>query len=119
MTQALNNRDCSGWFADWDGRFFEDGGLEALRARCGEWAALPDVPEGARMGPPIVRPREVLCVGLNYSDPAEESGMKPPEEPVLFCKTSNTAVGPFDDVSTIIRPMCTPRYRRRRATCPR
>lgn len=91
-------RDCSGWFADWDGRFFEDGGLEALRARSGEWAALPDVPEGARMGPPIVRPWKVLCVGPNYSDHAEESGMKPPEEPVLFCQTGNTVVGPLDDV---------------------
>lgn len=71
------------------------------------------------MGPPAARPWKVLCVGLNYSDHAEESGMKPPEEPVLFCKTSNTVVGPFDDVFTTIRPMSTPEYRCRRATCPR
>lgn len=91
-------KDCSGWFADWNEAFFASGGPGALRKRESDWASLPDIPEGVRLGAPIARPWKVLCVGLNYSDHAKESGMEPPAEPVLFSKTSNTVVGPYDDV---------------------
>ena len=39
-----------------------------------------------------------MCIGLNYSDHAEESGMEPPSEPVIFQKVSNAVIGPYDDV---------------------
>lgn len=51
-----------------------------------------------RMGSPIARPHQVLCIGLNYADHAAESGMAIPEEPIVFNKAPNTVVGPFDDV---------------------
>jgi 2,4-diketo-3-deoxy-L-fuconate hydrolase len=40
----------------------------------------------------------VICIGLNYSDHAAESGMPIPDEPIVFLKAGNTVVGPYDDV---------------------
>lgn len=51
-----------------------------------------------RIGSPIARPHQILCVGLNYSDHAAESGMALPEEPILFTKAPNSLSGPFDPV---------------------
>lgn len=51
-----------------------------------------------RIGPPITRPHQIVCVGLNYREHAVESGMPIPEEPILFTKAPNTLVGPDDDV---------------------
>jgi len=53
---------------------------------------------GERIGAPIARPHQILCIGLNYSDHAAESGMPVPDEPILFTKSPNTLVGPNDDV---------------------
>ena len=57
-------------------------------------------PDGvsARVGAPIARPHQILCIGLNYSDHAAESGMPVPDEPILFTKSPNTLVGPNYDV---------------------
>ncbi|MCX6422638.1 MAG: fumarylacetoacetate hydrolase family protein [Actinobacteria bacterium] len=52
----------------------------------------------ARIGAPIARPHQVLCIGLNFSDHAAETGMTIPEEPIVFNKAPNTVVGPNDDV---------------------
>lgn len=54
--------------------------------------------EGVRLGPPIPRPHQILCIGLNFSDHARESGMQPPEEPIIFNKAPNTLVGPDDAI---------------------
>lgn len=59
---------------------------------------LPTVPSHARIGACIPRPGTFLCIGLNYSDHADEAGMAAPDEPILFMKASNTCVGPRDDV---------------------
>lgn len=53
---------------------------------------------GQRIGAPIPRPHQILCIGLNYSDHAAETGQAVPEEPILFTKSPNTLVGPYDDV---------------------
>lgn len=53
---------------------------------------------GERIGSPITRPHQILCIGLNYADHAAESGMAIPEEPIVFNKAPNTLVGPNDDV---------------------
>ena len=91
-------KDCSAWYSDWNGAFFESGGIAALSGRTSKFNSLPDVPAGVRVGAPVARPWKVICVGLNYSDHAAESGMPVPAEPILFSKTSNTVVGPHDDV---------------------
>ncbi|MEM2047073.1 MAG: fumarylacetoacetate hydrolase family protein [Candidatus Jordarchaeales archaeon] len=47
---------------------------------------------------PIPRPGKIICLGLNYSDHAEEAGLKPPDEPVLFSKPATAVVGHDDPV---------------------
>jgi 2-keto-4-pentenoate hydratase/2-oxohepta-3-ene-1,7-dioic acid hydratase in catechol pathway len=53
---------------------------------------------GERIGAPIARPHQILCIGLNYSDHAAETGAAVPDEPILFTKSPNTLIGPNDDV---------------------
>jgi 2,4-didehydro-3-deoxy-L-rhamnonate hydrolase len=92
-------KDCSAHFQDWNREFFQSGGLKKLESLItSEGASLPDVPEEARWGASVARPGMIMCIGLNYSDHAKESGMEPPSEPVLFMKASNTLAGPFDEV---------------------
>ncbi|MDI5935317.1 fumarylacetoacetate hydrolase family protein [Halomonas kalidii] len=61
-------------------------------------ASLPIVDDTQRLGPCVSGSGKYLCVGLNYSDHAEESGMTPPPEPILFMKATSAIVGPDDDV---------------------
>jgi 2-keto-4-pentenoate hydratase/2-oxohepta-3-ene-1,7-dioic acid hydratase in catechol pathway len=73
--------------------------IDGLRDRLAgvDLAALPAVAtEGARIGAPIAQPRNIYCIGLNYSDHAEEAGMPIPKEPILFNKSSGTFCGPND-----------------------
>lgn len=91
--------DCSSLTGDYDAEFFNGGGLARLEQALQAGAEqLPKVPPEARWGAPIARPGKVVCVGLNYSDHAQESGMEIPSEPLLFMKGSNTVVGPYDDL---------------------
>jgi len=41
---------------------------------------------------------KIICIGLNYSDHAAESGMDASEEPVIFFKATSLIIGPNDDV---------------------
>ena len=92
-------KDCSAHFADWNREFFNNNGLEKLKSLVNdEGGNLPDVPDGIRYGSCVARPGTLMCIGLNYSDHAEESGMEPPPEPVIFQKVSNAVIGPYDDV---------------------
>jgi 2-keto-4-pentenoate hydratase/2-oxohepta-3-ene-1,7-dioic acid hydratase in catechol pathway len=91
--------DVSGFDEDYDELFFGGDGLERLA----DWVemnhdSVPRVPPLARLGPPIVRPSKIICIGLNYSDHAKESGMKVPDEPVIFFKATSALSGPNDDV---------------------
>ena len=89
--------DCSGFFEDWNRDFFINDGLQALQDLLKD-QDLNVVPESERWANPIARPGIIICVGLNYSDHAEESGMDLPGEPVLFMKAANTINGPYDRV---------------------
>lgn len=91
--------DVSGVVQDYDTRFLGEGGLEKLQ----EWVAenqagLPVVDPDTRLGPPVAHPGKIICVGLNYSDHAKESGQEPPAEPVLFTKAVTALNGPNDPV---------------------
>lgn len=99
MTDAEERLDLSSHFTDWDSRFFGGDGLDALaEVLRAEGERLPRVAANVRVGAPVARPGKVVCVGLNYSDHAAESGMPIPTEPILFMKAANTVVGPYDDV---------------------
>ena len=84
--------------SDIDGAFLSSDGIAAARAALAA-GTLPEVDvTGQRVGAPIARPGKIVCIGLNYSDHAAETGAKLPAEPVIFMKDSSTMVGPFDNV---------------------
>jgi 2-keto-4-pentenoate hydratase/2-oxohepta-3-ene-1,7-dioic acid hydratase in catechol pathway len=62
-------------------------------------AALPRVDGRPRLGPCVAGVGKFVCVGLNYSDHAAESGMAVPKEPIVFMKATSAIVGPNDDVA--------------------
>lgn len=92
--------DVSDLVSDFDESFFGRGGLEALRGPVADRIASNAVTAfaGERVGAPIARPHQILCIGLNYSDHAAETGQAVPAEPILFTKSPNTLIGPNDDV---------------------
>jgi 2,4-diketo-3-deoxy-L-fuconate hydrolase len=92
--------DLSDVVDDLDERFFGSGGIERVRPVVAERAAAGQVSRfaGERVGAPIARPHQILCIGLNYRDHAAETGQEVPAEPILFTKPPNTLVGPYDDV---------------------
>ncbi len=54
--------------------------------------------ENSRIGTPMSQPRNILCIGLNYSDHAAEAGMPIPAEPILFNKSSGAFCAPNDPI---------------------
>jgi 2-keto-4-pentenoate hydratase/2-oxohepta-3-ene-1,7-dioic acid hydratase in catechol pathway len=92
--------DLSDVVRDFDEEFFGDGGIDRIRPVVAERAAAGEVSTftGERIGAPIARPHQILCIGLNYRDHAAETGQAVPDEPILFTKSPNTLVGPDDDV---------------------
>ncbi|MEM8823878.1 MAG: fumarylacetoacetate hydrolase family protein [Pseudomonadota bacterium] len=60
--------------------------------------ALPKVEHAARLGPCVGGIGKFLCIGLNYSDHAAETGAAIPEHPILFHKATSAVIGPNDDV---------------------
>ena len=92
--------DVSDEVADYDEAFFGSGGLARLADVVASRVASGEVEPlgGQRIGAPIARPHQILCIGLNYSDHAAETGQRVPAEPILFTKSPNTLIGPNDDV---------------------
>jgi len=92
--------DVSDLVTDFDEEFFGSGGIDRIagpvaeRIAAGRTQTLGD----QRIGAPIARPHQILCIGLNYSDHAAETGQAAPAEPILFTKSPNTLIGPNDDV---------------------
>lgn len=62
-------------------------------------ATLPVVEGTPRLGPPLANPGNLLCIGLNYRDHADESGMALPAEPIVFSKHTSALAGPNDDIA--------------------
>ena len=91
--------DVSDLVTDFDTAYFADGHdrlREAVEQRiaAGDTAAFG----GERIGAPIARPHQIICIGLNYRDHAAETGQAVPDEPILFTKAPNTLIGPNDRV---------------------
>jgi 2-keto-4-pentenoate hydratase/2-oxohepta-3-ene-1,7-dioic acid hydratase in catechol pathway len=99
--------DVSSFGEDYDEAFFENDGLSRLE----QWLAntikdpsavssphLPQIPESVRLGPPVCRPANIVCIGFNYKDHALETGKEIPPEPVFFLKATSALSGPNDNV---------------------
>jgi 2-keto-4-pentenoate hydratase/2-oxohepta-3-ene-1,7-dioic acid hydratase in catechol pathway len=89
-------RDLSGHIADITGATLDDASIAKLRAL--DPTSLPLVTNGQRIGPCVGNIGKFLCIGLNYSDHAAETGAKIPEHPILFFKANSAIVGAYDDV---------------------
>ncbi len=101
LVDTVHYVDLSDVVDDFDESFFGTGGIDRIRPIVADRAADGDQvrPVGdLRIGAPIARPHQILCIGLNYRDHAAETGQAVPDEPILFTKSPNTLIGPDDDV---------------------
>ena len=89
-------RDLSGLVGDISEETLLPENLEKLRNV--DRSSLPKVNDGPRLGPCIGKIGKFICIGLNYSDHAEETGGTVPPEPIIFAKFNSAICGPNDDV---------------------
>ena len=89
-------RDLSGHIIDINGDTINDESLNKISRI--DLSTLPIVPDGTRLGACVGNIGKFLCIGLNYSDHAAESGLPVPSEPILFSKATSAVVGPNDNI---------------------
>jgi len=89
-------RDLSAHVADIAGTVLHPASLEMLGKL--DPKSLPAVPGKPRLGACVAGTGKFICIGLNYSDHAAETGATVPSEPIIFMKASSAIVGPDDDV---------------------
>lgn len=88
-------RDLSAIVSDIGGDVLSDAGIAKIRAA--DPARLPIV-QGARLGPCVAGTGKFICIGLNYSDHAAETGATVPPEPIIFMKATSAICGPNDPI---------------------
>jgi 2,4-didehydro-3-deoxy-L-rhamnonate hydrolase len=88
-------RDLSAHVPDIAGNTLLPETLDRLRAL--DPGQLP-LAEPERFGPCVGAVGKFVCIGLNYSDHAAETGAAIPSEPILFAKWTSAISGPNDDV---------------------
>ena len=89
-------RDLSAHVADIGGAAIGPEGLARIAAI--DATSLPVVPADTRIGPCVGGTGKFICIGLNYSDHAAETGATVPPEPIIFMKATSAIVGPNDNV---------------------
>ncbi|MBW8745997.1 MAG: fumarylacetoacetate hydrolase family protein [Acidobacteria bacterium] len=89
-------RDISSIVPDLAGQYLTPEWLQKIASA--DATSLPLVEGAPRLGSCVAQPGKFLCIGLNYSDHAAESGMAVPAEPVLFMKAGSSICGPNDNV---------------------
>ena len=89
-------RDLSGHVKDINGATLSPTGLDAIRAV--DLSSLPVVSSQERLGACVGGIGKFMCIGLNYSDHAAETGSDIPEHPILFMKATSAVVGANDTV---------------------
>ena len=98
-------RDLSAIVEDITGATIVANGLERVAAT--DPSALPLVEGNPRVGPCVGNIGNFVCIGLNYSDHAKETGNPIPTEPIVFMKTTSSISGPDDDIELIRRSVKT------------
>lgn len=89
-------RDLSNVIDDINGNTISPESLVKLKSL--DVSSLPEVTGNPRIGPCVNKVGKFLCIGLNFSDHAAETGLEPPEEPILFSKATSAIIGPNDNV---------------------
>ena len=89
-------RDLSDVIDDINGNTISPESLDKLKSL--DVSSLPEVTGNPRIGPCVNKVGKFLCIGLNFSDHAAETGLEPPEEPILFSKATSAIIGPNDNV---------------------
>ena len=93
-----NIRDASSLVNDWDNKNVTIERLNEVKLT--DLNALPIVENHDGIAPCVSKESigKIICIGLNYSDHAEETGQKVPPEPIIFAKATSSVIGPNDDV---------------------
>ena len=89
-------RDLSGHVDDINGVVISPDSLTRLASI--DLDSLPAVDGAPRLGACVADIGKFMCIGLNYTDHAEETGHPIPEEPILFAKFNSAICGPNDDI---------------------
>ncbi len=89
-------RDLSQVIPDLTGEYLLPDSIQRLREL--DVNGLPEVNGNPRIGPCVSQIGKFICIGLNYSDHAAESGMQVPPEPVIFFKATSAVCGPNDNL---------------------
>ncbi|MGN6145363.1 MAG: fumarylacetoacetate hydrolase family protein [Mesorhizobium sp.] len=89
-------RDLSAHVRDIGGGALDAASLAALAKL--DAKSLPAVAGSPRLGACVAGTGKFICIGLNYSDHAAETGATVPSEPIIFMKATSAIVGPNDDV---------------------
>ncbi len=98
MPGILDVRAMAFDIADFDAHFFTHFGVERLKCLLAESKRTIVPGLGMRLGPPIARPSQIVCVGKNYAEHAKETGSEPPKEPVFFAKAVSSLNGSTDPI---------------------
>ena len=98
LDKGGNIRDASSLVNDWDDINLNIDKLNELKKI--DTNSLPIVENHDGFAPCVCKKSvgKFICIGLNYSDHAEETGMKVPPEPIIFAKATSSIIGPNDDV---------------------
>ena len=93
-----NIRDVSKLIRDWDDTTITKEKIESIKSI--DLSTLPLVEKFDSLAPPICKKSigKFICIGLNYSDHAAETGMEVPKEPIIFMKATSAVCGPNDDI---------------------
>ena len=93
-----NIRDASSLVNDWDNKNVTIEKLNEVKQV--DLSSLPIVKSHDGIAPCVCKESigKIICIGLNYSDHAEETGQKVPPEPIIFAKATSSVIGPNDDV---------------------
>ena len=91
-------RDASSLVYDWDSSTITVEKLESIKSV--DLSTLPLVDKVDSIAPCVCKKTigKFICIGLNYSDHAAETGMQVPPEPIMFFKATSAVIGPNDDV---------------------
>ena len=89
-------RDLSSIIDDLSTKYINQSTIEKINKL--DLTQLPKIPSNTRIGACVSNPEKFIGIGLNYSDHAEETGMKIPSEPIIFIKANSCICGPNDNV---------------------